>query len=138
MAEHQCPTCGGAVEVRGSDEGTNYYIPVGHAEYVEAQAENARPQAQADTATTTGLRVMKERDALQARVEEAEAERDVAQETVVALSTMAQERDRYKALAERRKKALEKIEEKSIGFSAISAAGEINVIARAAIESAKS
>ena len=37
------------------------------------RAENARLQEQADTATETGLRVMKERDALQARVEEAEA-----------------------------------------------------------------
>jgi len=57
------------------------------------RAENARLQEHADIATETSLQVIKERDALQARVEEAERKWNLTVR-------------RLKALAERRKKAL--------------------------------
>ncbi|HDZ39119.1 MAG TPA: hypothetical protein ENH62_12665 [Marinobacter sp.] len=70
-----------------------------------------------------------ERDALQARVEEAERNLETH---LLGYSPYRAELDRYKALAERRKKALEEI--RDCPWTSFAFVNEIRRIARAAIE----
>ena len=99
---------------------------------------------------TSCSRLKAERDALQARVEEAEGERDDWKAAQVArvqdwdtrfreIEELAKrflvERDEARALAERRKEALVQIESMTTDYVGTSqAAGDIAKVARAAIE----
>ena len=125
-----CETCGGAVEIRSTHEGTNHYVPVergriGEKELVKAESENARLQARLEEAEAqvaimaagydhaadevrfdkhqrgfeAALQLYQERiHQVRQKVRLSKAAKD--------LLSKARERDGYKALAERRKRAL--------------------------------
>jgi len=87
--------------------------------YRNLRAENARLQervadkiAVIDVAAAAAVKLVRERDALQARVEEAEADRRRAFSLIVSYSD---ERDEARALAEQRKKALEEYGKHGLG-----------------------
>ena len=86
-------------------ESLQHFIDTLKSKLANERAENARLQEQVDTATETGLRVMKERDALQARAEEAEKH-----DCGMALTKALEIAERQLALAERCKEELRAVE----------------------------